>query len=422
MHAHPLAGISLGGASHTYGKPAMVSTLSGVQYAWIRLEGFPGDYQRENPRSLGFADVVDTARLAQEIRAMKLGGNQIMANVFYMPKVLSSCPEGDDPRMCAPRDYAAWRKLLQDAVHWLNTSPGLRIEFWEIANEPSGGHFFRQWNTGGFWTWFFSTAEALRSADSSLQIGGIGDNPMFLEHYDNLLVQSMQRHFPLDFVTVHWHGFWDADATGNPWVFAEFAQRITELARARTGKEMPIYWTEWSHSVDFPIDNLASVSAYVAQSVYAMSLMPSTRGAMYFRAEPYAVHGSRTETYLDVGHSIQSPGRVLAFLNAMRGTPVLFSRPAPRGVTWMATATDSTYHVLYAAIDAKPVDYVASFFAYTHWEKVERRFWVEDSLTALRSGDLAPVRIDTLDASAFAGQKLSLPRTGVWMGSYRRLQ
>lgn len=420
--AHPLAGISLGGASHTYGKPALAAKLSGIHDTWIRLEGFPGDYQRDNPNSLRFVDVVDTIALANEIRAMKARGNRIMVNVFYMPKVLSSCPNGDDPRMCAPRDYQAWRQLLQDAVQWLNRSPGLRIEYWEIANEPSGGHFFRQWNTGGFWTWFFETAQALRSADPTLKIGGIGDNPMFLEHYDNLLSQSVQRNVPLDFITVHWHGFWDGDAVGNPWVFPEFGRRLVLLSEKRTGRALPIFWTEWSHSVDVPAQDIARVSAYMVQSIYAMSLVPEIQGAMFFRAEPYAVRASLTETYLDVGHRVQSPGRVLAFLNSMEGNSVLFSRPAPRGTTWMATATDTTFYVIFATIDADVKDYIASFFAYSRWKKVERKYWIEDSVAASRSGEFPAIWTDTLDVDAFNGQKLLLPRTGVWMGSYRRLQ
>ena len=152
-----------------------------------------------------------------------------------------------------PKDYSQWAELVRRlAVHWVDRYGIDEVAQWPIEcwNEP---------NLGAFWAgsrnaWFELyrvTAEALKSVDKRLRIGG----PVTAANgwLDDFNAYCKQHDVPADFISTH---LYPTDAFGKPG-----ADTITQLehspphvmldraveARAAAGQR-PLYYTEWSIS------------------------------------------------------------------------------------------------------------------------------------------------------------------------------
>ena len=152
-----------------------------------------------------------------------------------------------------PKDYKQWASLIRTLVaHWVDRYGVREVAKWffEVWNEP---------NLKAFWTGtqrdyfklYAATANAIKSVDSSLRVGGPATArnewiEEFREFCDN-------GNVPLDFVTTH---HYPTDALGSEQDDTEtqlansqrgILRQWTQDARRRAGS-LPLYYTEWNSS------------------------------------------------------------------------------------------------------------------------------------------------------------------------------
>jgi xylan 1,4-beta-xylosidase len=152
-----------------------------------------------------------------------------------------------------PRDYTQWATLIHTLVgHWVDRYGVREVAEWffEVWNEP---------NLKAFWTGtrrdYFKlyrvTAEAIKSVDPSLKVGGPATARD--EWIEEFLEFCAAGHVPVDFVTTH---HYPTDALGH-----EGDDTETQLANSRRGLlrewaqntrrragTLPVYYTEWNTS------------------------------------------------------------------------------------------------------------------------------------------------------------------------------
>jgi len=177
-----------------------------------------------------------------------------------------------------PKNYTEWSTLIHTLVaHWV-TRYGLQEVaewFFEVWNEP---------NLKAFWTGtqedFFRlyrvTADAIKSVDPSLKVGGPATaRDGWIEEF---LAYCERGNVPVDFVTTHHYptdalGHEDDDidtqlANSQRGVLREW----TQDTRRRAGK-LPVYYTEWNSSSNHrdPRHDEPYAAAFVAKTALEAS-------------------------------------------------------------------------------------------------------------------------------------------------------
>lgn len=181
-------------------------------------------------------------------------GMKPFIELSFMPTALAS---GDKTvfnyasNITPPRDYEAWATLIRRlAQHWVDRYglEEVRQWFFEVWNEPNLEHFWTG-SQADYFKLYRHTAEALKSVDAALKVGGPATAQN--EWLAPFLTFCEENDLPADFVTTHYYptdafGEVDADseqklADTSPDVMEEQA----EAARREVG-DRPLYYTEWN--------------------------------------------------------------------------------------------------------------------------------------------------------------------------------
>lgn len=276
-----LAGVALGGGATTYRKPAFLNSLDGLGVRYVRLETITAD-----SRGLYNAatDTWNWTLLDQEIENIQATGAEIVANIFYTPRFLAY---HDDSRYyySYPKDYDAWARYVAAIVHHVNIEKGYGIKYWEIGNEPSGGHFFRA-PMSEFYRYYGVTAQAVKQGDATALVGGLGDNAQYPIYWKNLFSYCLENGVPVDFVSFHWYGQWTSGGDTRPYLSSGYATTLKELALEMLSRDLPVFLTEWNLVGENPDSETAKVGAYLGAGLYWLQESP-VDAAFYFRVEPY---------------------------------------------------------------------------------------------------------------------------------------
>jgi xylan 1,4-beta-xylosidase len=173
-----------------------------------------------------------------------------------------------------PSDYRQWAMLIGAlAKHWVGRY-GLRETrqwFFEVWNEPNLPAFWAG-TQADYFLLYRRTAEALKSVDASLRVGGPATAKN--EWIEEFLEFCDSRGLPADFVTTH---HYPTDAFGAPGDDTETqlaqSQRSTlrrqaQDARRRSGRR-PLHYTEWNTSSNprDPLHDGPYAAAFVAKTV-----------------------------------------------------------------------------------------------------------------------------------------------------------
>jgi xylan 1,4-beta-xylosidase len=152
-----------------------------------------------------------------------------------------------------PRDYNQWATLIQKITqHWVDRYGAQEVREWflEVWNEPN----LRQFWTGTqdeYFQLYRRTAEAIKSVDRSLKVGGpaTADNAWIGAFLDFCTTNSV----PVDFVSTH---HYPTDAFGQPGAdtVTQLEHAPREIMKAQVAKSrdesrgLPLYYTEWNIS------------------------------------------------------------------------------------------------------------------------------------------------------------------------------
>jgi xylan 1,4-beta-xylosidase len=174
----------------------------------------------------------------------------------FMPRALAS---GDTTafrykaNVTPPKDYRQWGTLINKlTAHWVDRYGVTEVRKWffEVWNEPNLKAFW----TGSqkdYFTLYRTTAEAVKSVDSLLKVGGpaTAKNEWISEFLDF----CEQNKVPADFITTH---HYPTDAFGK--IGADTVTQLEHAPRDIMRKDaakvrdqargLPVYYTEWNIS------------------------------------------------------------------------------------------------------------------------------------------------------------------------------
>ena len=195
----------------------------------------------------------------------------------FMPEALAS---GDHTvfryrgNVTPPIDYDAWSLLIRKLIrHWIDRYGHREVSRWyfEVWNEPNLHHFW----TGTqqeYWALYRHTAEAIKSVDAALRVGGpaTAQNAWLADFVEFCELARV----PLDFVTTH---YYPTDAFGEPGADTEtqlaHAPRDVMRDRAREARqqvgERALYYTEWNISSNprDPFHDQPFAAAYATRTI-----------------------------------------------------------------------------------------------------------------------------------------------------------
>lgn len=283
-----LLGISLGGGNQTYLNTSYLSPIKMLNPKYIRLESVTGDYRKlYNPET----GLWDFSRLDKEVERMQSGGGEIIANVFYTPRFLSSCPEKKYP-YCKPSDMSKWAVYLKAIAEHLYTK--YNVKYWEIGNEPSGKRFYNA-NLTDFFNFYIVSAKALKSVNEKIKTGGFGDNPLYYQHYVDF-VKAVEKNSDgkelIDFITIHWYSDWSPNDKFDEKGIYDVSMVLRQKMKIAGYHNTPVFLTEWNIVAEskYPVpENI--VASYFMSSLYWINKTKLT-SSLFFRVEPYGNTGA----------------------------------------------------------------------------------------------------------------------------------
>jgi xylan 1,4-beta-xylosidase len=204
-------------------------------------------------------------------------GMKPFVELSFMPGTLAS---GDKTvfhyraNVSAPKDYVQWATLIRKLVaHWVERYGLAEVREWffEVWNEPNLDAF-GSGSQDDYFKLYRHTAEAIKSVDSALQVGG----PATAANawIDDFITFCAKSQLPADFISTH---HYPTDAFGQPGDDTE-----TQLSKSRRSVlrdetrevrrqagDRPIYYTEWCTSSNprDPMHDEPYAAAFVIKTI-----------------------------------------------------------------------------------------------------------------------------------------------------------
>jgi xylan 1,4-beta-xylosidase len=204
-------------------------------------------------------------------------GMKPFVELSFTPSILSSGGQivfHYRANVSPPRDLSQWsilvRKLAAHCVERYGIQE-VRQWFFEVWNEPNLTAFGRG-NQAGYFELYRYTAEALKTVDSGLKVGGpaTADNAWIKEFVEF----CADRHLPIDFISTHQY---PTDAFGQPGddTETELSKSTRSILRqeARAVRQqagsLPVYYTEWCTSSNprDPMHDDPYAAAFIVKTV-----------------------------------------------------------------------------------------------------------------------------------------------------------
>jgi xylan 1,4-beta-xylosidase len=245
-----------------------------------------GAYQvRKLPPKVNAADMEpplhNFTRICRIIDNWLNTGIEPFIELGFMPSELAS---GDHTvfwwksNVTPPSDYGKWRSLVGDLVRILIKRYGLsRVRTWpfEVWNEPDVGFWMPDGDKQeAYFELYRQTAEAVKSVDSDIPVGGPaacpGSNEWVLDHVDH----CARNGIPVDFASTHLYMIHQTRIAGEffqgdlypPGNRLRQAEQIRDFLNRSRKPDIPLHITEWNTSYS-PLDLMHETTmnaAYVA--------------------------------------------------------------------------------------------------------------------------------------------------------------
>jgi xylan 1,4-beta-xylosidase len=283
-------------------------------------------------------------------------GMKPFVELSFMPTALAS---GDKTvfhyraNVSPPRDFGGWATLIRKLVsHWVERYGLAEVRQWffEVWNEPNL-EAFGSGRRRDYFELYRSTAEAIKSVDAALRVGGPATAAnAWIEDF----IGYCETHaVPADFITTH---HYPTDAFGLPGDDTEaqlskstrsILREQTREARRQAGAR-PLYYTEWSTSSN-PRDALHDepfAAAFITKTImeanglvqgYSYWTFSDIFEENYFPSVPF--HGGFG--LLNI-HGVPKPAyRAFELLHGLGGALATVEGAHPTVDAWVATGPGS---------------------------------------------------------------------------------
>jgi xylan 1,4-beta-xylosidase len=204
-------------------------------------------------------------------------GMKPLVELSFMPTALAS---GDKTvfhyraNVTPPKDYARWATLIRKLVeHWIARYGLAEVRLWlfEVWNEPNLDAF-GSGKQEEYFELYRYTAEAIKSLDGALQVGGpaTADNAWI----EDFIGFCGKNRLPVDFISTH---HYPTDSFGMPGddTEAQLAASRRSVLREETREvrrqagALPVYYTEWSTSSNprDPMHDEPYAAAFIVKTI-----------------------------------------------------------------------------------------------------------------------------------------------------------
>ena len=247
----------------------------GSEHAPVALRA---DWQQQLKRchdELGFERVRFHGLLSDDVGTLVLEKNQLIYSFFnpdqifdflisigmhpfvelsFMPTALASAGKtvfNYHANVTPPKDYKQWATLIKKLVrHWVDRYGLEEMKRWEfeVWNEPNLHNFWTGTQREYFKLYRY-TAEAIKSVDSSLSVGGPATaKNEWIEEFRDFCERNK---VPVNFISTHHYptdAFGDADDDTETQLSKSRrgALRDQALDARRNAGDLPLYYTEWN--------------------------------------------------------------------------------------------------------------------------------------------------------------------------------
>jgi len=282
----------------------------GSEHAPVALRA---DWQQQLKRchdELGFERVRFHGLLSDDVGTLVLEKNQLIYSFFnpdqifdflisigmhpfvelsFMPTALASAGKtvfNYHANVTPPKDYKQWATLIKKLVrHWVDRYGLEEMKRWEfeVWNEPNLHNFWTGTQREYFKLYRY-TAEAIKSVDSSLSVGGPATaKNEWIEEFRDFCERNK---VPVNFISTHHYptdAFGDADDDTETQLSKSRrgALRDQALDARRNAGDLPLYYTEWNSSSN-PFDTLHDQPYAAAFAVKSIMDVAGVVGAYSF--------------------------------------------------------------------------------------------------------------------------------------------
>src|SRR6204780_3493908 len=204
-------------------------------------------------------------------------GMKPFVELSFMPTTLASGGQTVfhyGANVSPPKDYARWATLIRKLVaRWAERYGGaeLREWFFEVWNEPNLDAF-GSGKQDDYFKLYRYTAEAIKSVDPALKVGGPGTAAN--GWVDDFIAFCAKNQLPADFISTH---HYPTDSFGRPGddTEAQLSQSRRSVLRDETREvrrqagDRPVYYTEWCTSSNprDPMHDEPYAAAFVTKTI-----------------------------------------------------------------------------------------------------------------------------------------------------------
>src|SRR5450631_387016 len=204
-------------------------------------------------------------------------GMKPFVELSFMPSILAS---GDKTvfhyraNVTPPKDYSQWATLIRKLVaHWVERYGLVEVRQWsfEVWNEPNLDAF-GSGKQDDYFKLYRYTAEAIKSVDSELKVGG--PSTAANAWIDDFIGFCTESQLPTDFISTH---HYPTDAFGQPGddTEAQLSKSRRSVLRDETREvrkqagNRPIYYTEWCTSSNprDPMHDEPYAAAFITKTI-----------------------------------------------------------------------------------------------------------------------------------------------------------
>lgn len=222
------------------------------EYVWnkyVREVGVKGALVR---LPLDFDWMRDASVMDPWLEKVKAAGGEPLLFVSGVPAALSRQPPGSAGRTRARRAFdvnsknlTRWRELIRQAILHYNREKTYQIKYLEVWNEPDLSEYWSGTQEEYFEV-YRATAEAARSADPSIRVGGpavsnwagaIGKSTPLIK---TLLEFTHRNRLPMDFIS--WHAF-----EKDPTLLRGAVKEVQAWKRAAGLPNAELFVDEWNY-------------------------------------------------------------------------------------------------------------------------------------------------------------------------------
>ena len=192
-------------------------------------------------------------------------GVDILVAPNYMPDWLSANGKNNEgnerPNGLDLAKREKYKKMIKDIIYHYKIEKGYNIKYFEVFNEYN----LYVWSPDELTDLYRITAQAVKSVDSSILVGGpgtTGSPSNMKKFFTNIMDLHNRENIPLDFIS--WHNYY---STSEPSLVVDDVKNTKQWMKERN-INIPVFVTEWAKSISGDKNQRLNFAVWSILSLY----------------------------------------------------------------------------------------------------------------------------------------------------------